>query len=79
MKRSLAALNAMGLEPDSPAAEKAHEVLPQFCYRGSDTGRTAARMLYRLWPEDEEVLEHYVRAWLGGRPPSVPGAIPSTA
>jgi HEAT repeat protein len=76
VKLSLAALVAMELEPDSPAAEKAREVLPQFCNWGNDTGRTAARLLYRLWPEDDEVLEHYVRAWLGGSPPSIVGVIP---
>jgi HEAT repeat protein len=76
VKLSLAALNAMELTPDSPAAEKAREVLPQFCKWGNDTGRTAARLLYRLSPEDDEVLEHYVQAWLSGRPPSAPGVIP---
>jgi HEAT repeat protein len=76
VKLSLAALSAMELDPDSPAAEKAHEVLPQFCNWGNDTGRMAARLLYRLRPEEEEVLQHYVRAWLGGSSPAIRGVIP---
>jgi HEAT repeat protein len=76
VKQSLAALSAMELTPDSPAAQKARAVLPQFCNWGNDTGQMAARMLYRLWPEDDEVLKYYVEAFLSGRPPSVPGIIP---
>jgi HEAT repeat protein len=76
VKLSLAALSAMQLKPDSPAAVKAREVLPQFCNWGSDTGRTAARTLYHLWPEDGEVLGYFVQTMLAGRSPPAAGAIP---
>ena len=76
VKLSLAALNAMQIEPDSPAAAKARQVLPQFCNWSSDTGLTAARQLYRLRPEDDEVLKLYVRAWLRSGSPPAANVIP---
>ena len=76
VKCSLSALVAMQIEPDSPAAVKAREVLPQFCNWSNDTGRMAARMLYDLWPQDDEVLEYFVQAMFAGRSPSAAGAIP---
>ena len=76
VKLSLAALVAMQIESGSPAAVKAREVLPQFCGRDGDTGQKAARLLYRLWPENDEVLDQYVRAMLVGDSQSNGGSIP---
>ena len=75
VKQGVLALLAMNLAPDSPAATKAQQVLPQFCRWGPETGRAAALVLHRLAPADDEVNKLYVQAMLSGEPYLAPGSV----
>jgi HEAT repeat protein len=65
------AVGSMNLEPGTPAAAKARQVLPQFCNWSGLTGYLAAWTLHRLFPDDDEFLAMYVHASLSQSHPTV--------
>jgi len=73
---ALDALQAMELAPGTPEEVAcAKKVLPQFCNWGHGVGVKAAWLLHRMAPDDDDVLELYVRSVVAAQPPVGPGML----